>query len=356
MAKHLARQPAPRGRRRLPLGLAALVGLNVLAMLAVAQGSVPNTPASGTEGFVVSGGAELTAVSRPTPVGEVSRDADRAPLARTGKYKIQQGKIFKLKPEVLAAKLQAENPTTFRVATFNVLGHSHTVKGGNKPGYADSAVRMRSSITILNNAGIDVAGLQEFQSPQLNSLNRIAGGTWDVFPGVSRGKQAVQNSIIWRQDTWSMVSGSTIGIPYFSGNIIDMPYVLLQNRSSGQKVWFMNFHNPADVRGPAQRWRDAAVARETALVNQLHADGTPVVMTGDFNDREQAFCAVTARAPMQASLGGSTGSNCIPPPRSRIDWIFGTLDFDFSGHVTVDGGLVNRVTDHPFVYATATLD
>ena len=79
------------------------------------------------------------------------------------------------------------------------------------------------------------------------------------------------------------VEGHTIPIPYFHGKAKPMPYLLLRHLGTGQQVWFANFHNPADVRGPAGKWRAVAVARETALANPLSASGLPVIFTGDFN-------------------------------------------------------------------------
>ena len=61
------------------------------------------------------------------------------------------------------------------------------------------------------------------------------------------------------------VSGSTFDIPYFNGNIRHVPAVLLREKSSGRTAYFLNVHNPANVRGNAAGWRAKAIAdREAA--------------------------------------------------------------------------------------------
>jgi endonuclease/exonuclease/phosphatase family metal-dependent hydrolase len=246
-------------------------------------------------------------------------------------------------------------PTTFRVGSFNVLGAIHTGPGGNKPRYASGSVRAAWAMQIVRAAGLDVVGLQEFEAPQFQTFQRVAGGAFDAFPGLSHGHKPVQNSIAWRQDVWALQEAHLIGIPYFHGHIMPMPYVRLESRQTGQDVWFMNVHNPANTHGPAGRYRARAISLESTLVRRLHADGTPVVFTGDFNDRLPAFCPLTSRAPLHAANGGVSSGGCHLPADAGIDWIFATPEVRMSNYVRQRSGLVLRTTDHPFVHATATV-
>jgi len=76
-----------------------------------------------------------------------------------------------------------------------------------------------------------------------------------------------------------------------------------------------------------QRWRDQATDVEVGLVNQLMAGGTPVFLTGDMNEREQAFCPITGKAPMQAARGGShQDGKCRAGNPRYVDWAFGSSD------------------------------
>ena len=114
-----------------------------------------------------------------------------------------------------------------------------------------------------------------------------------------------------------------------------MPAVLLQNMQTGRRVWFFNTHNPADVRGPAQQWRDAGFAMEAALANELRATypDAPFISFGDKNDRARYYCAVAPSADLWSASGGYTdGATCSPPGGGAIDWIMGSKNVFFNGY------------------------
>ena len=245
----------------------------------------------------------------------------------------------------------ATSGEAFTVATFNTLGTSHTVPGrSERPGMASGPVRTRGVVRVLETYGVDVVGLQEFQRPQATAFARLAGSTFAVWhPG-----RDTENAIAWRRDRWQLVAARSIGIPYFNGRIRQMPVVRLRDRASGDDVTFVNVHNPADTRrfrGQA-RWRHAAVTRQIALVRRLSAGGSPVVMTGDLNDRRGAFCRLNAAGGLRSSNGG-TGTPCRPAPQAGIDWILGSRSIQFSDHTRDRGALVRATTDHPVVLARA---
>ena len=239
----------------------------------------------------------------------------------------------------------------FTIGSFNVLGDSHTRPGGNRKGYASSGVRMGWALSAINNNGLDIVGLQEFQQPQFNNFMGRAGGSWDVWPGMAVGSLGVENSIAWREDVFTAVEKSTVSIPYFGGRPRQMPYVLLQHNATGQKLYVANFHNPATTSGQGNnlRWRRAATGREIALANDLSASGHPVFFTGDMNERAEYFCPLTANTTLKAANGGSTGGGCAPPSSMQVDWIFGSDQVSFSGYRVDDSARVDRATDHPLV-------
>jgi hypothetical protein len=243
------------------------------------------------------------------------------------------------------------------ISSFNVLGNSHTGPGGTKPGYASGRSRMRSALSLLSRHGVDVVGFQELQATQLRELVRVAGGRYDVYPGLSLLQKDSDNSIAWRQDRWELVSATTTQIPYFDGHPRAMPVVLLQNRATGLRAYFANFHNPASTRRfPAQqRWRTRATALEIRLVHRLAAQGHPVFLTGDMHERGEYFCRLTGSTTMMAARGGSNDGRCRPPGRLAIDWIFGSPGVTFSGYTEDRGRLVRRVTDHPMIVSRAHL-
>jgi endonuclease/exonuclease/phosphatase family metal-dependent hydrolase len=259
----------------------------------------------------------------------------------------------KLARAVEAAAREGE-PVTFRVVSFNVLGASHTTAGGNKPRYADGTTRMNWAVDALRAAQADVVGFQEYEPVQNSAFQRITGGTWGVFPGSALGNNAIRNSIAWNGKVWTVLDQRTIPIPYFRGTRVPMPYVLLEHKETGRQVWFINIHNPVSNkrRGNNEHWRDVATAMEINLVRQLSRDGTPVILTGDFNERSEAFCKVTAGADAVAANGG-TVSPCRLPANAGIDWIFGT-GVAFSDYVRLSTPLISRASDHPLIAATVT--
>jgi hypothetical protein len=246
----------------------------------------------------------------------------------------------------------------FVIASFNVLGSSHTA--GKRDRMAPGRVRIRQAAQLLANHGADVVGLQELQLDQYRELQRVAGTTYDFWPGTAAGPLGNENSLAWRTSEWSLERAETIAIPYFGGRIRPMPYVLLRHVASGRYAWFANFHNPATNpnTGNNDRWRARAATLEVALANRLAAEtGYPVFITGDMNEREKYFCPMTGGAPMVAANGGSNvGGVCRPPSPMNVDWIFGSDMVSFTEYVRDDGPFVNRTSDHPLIVARALLD
>ena len=113
---------------------------------------------------------------------------------------------------------------------------------------------MKGAIALLDRYGVEVVGMQELQRPQRTGPGQTAGDRYAVYspPGDT------DNSIAWRRDRWAFVSADTVPIPYFHGNIRDMPIVRLRNLATGGEAIFVNVHNPADVRGNAARFRAEA--------------------------------------------------------------------------------------------------
>ncbi len=248
--------------------------------------------------------------------------------------------------------LRASRPVLdFTVASFNALGDSHTAPGGNKAWMADGRLRARWATRLLRLHDVDVVGFQELQTPQLATFDRLTGETWDVYPDDSLGWRGTDNSLAWRTAVWQPVSRATVAVPYFDGHLRPMPYVLLRNRATGVRAWFVNVHNPADTRrfGRQEHWRARATAVEIALVQRLSATGDPVVLTGDMNARAAYLCAISTATSLRAARGvDGCGARGV-----GIDWIFGSPGVTFTGYTEDRGALVRRTTDHPVVVAEA---
>lgn len=260
----------------------------------------------------------------------------------------------KLAERVSAQLRKRSAPFEFRVASFNVLGDSHTGPGGNKPGFPDGSPRMDMAIAVLRNNDIDVVGFQEFEQSQ-HAMFSARAGEYATYPGMTLGNKSVRFNIAWRTSVFTFVEAHTLSIPYAGGNRIDMPVVLLQSNATGRRAWFANFHNPADTPslGNNARWRAEAAGIEISHLTELHqSDGYPVIATGDYNERAEIFCRFTAGGVFTAAAGGSSAGGCSPPSQMQVDWIFGSTGVAFSDYAVTGTG---QASDHAMVHSTATL-
>jgi hypothetical protein len=347
----------PRSRRLGQLKIVATVVL-VVAFVTLFVGGATGVIGPGDGG---DGGGDNTAadVGAPastdpsgTPTAAVSPTDGLTPVVTdVPPQDVKDAK--KLKRSLAWLRRGLADATTFRVGTFNVLGSSHTARlGGNKRGYASGATRMGMAWSLINQADLDVIGFQEFEDPQYGRFRSLAGSSWDLYPGPTLDRGSIRDSIAWRTDTWELVEANSIAIPYFHGQLIRRPVIKLKNKESGREVWFFNTHNPATTpnHGNNAHWRGVAIGIEVRLANQLAADGTPVVFTGDYNDRAEVFCPIVGGTDLEAANGGSYSGGCDTPSGMDVDWIFGS-GIQFSNYVSASQGIVGRISDHPFVYA-----
>lgn len=276
-------------------------------------------------------------------------------VAGTSKKSDEYGEMGASPVPVLSS---VSGPTSFKVSSFNILGWDHTEKGGSKhkSGMANGVVRMKWAVQLLKSRKVDVVGLQEFQPQQYAKWVKKASGQYDIFPGYIDTPGFLRNSIAWRKDKFRLVSTSWLKLPYFKGDVLRMPVVLLQSLQTGQQIYFMNFQNPADVRGNALKYRLTGQALQINLVNQLRAsNGLPIVWTGDMNSREQVFCRVTKQAAMVSASGGyRSESSCQPPKGMVVDWIFGS-GVQFSNYVQERSQKVVRTSDHHLLYSDVSV-
>ncbi len=209
---------------------------------------------------------------------------------------------------------------------------------------------------MLNTRHIDVVGTQEFQETQFDYwVSRGNLNTWGAYYWDPAGKKRdTENAIIWRKSTMEFVSGETFDIPYFNGNIRHVPVVLLREKSTGRTVYVMNVHNPANTKGNAAGYRARAINIEKQKMISLRATGRPVLFTGDFNDRQKAFCPLT-QGKLSISPNSIPSMTCAYPKQSSIDWIFaaGQVRFTSFGRDTYPQSA--RISDHPIVQTRAHL-
>ncbi len=241
----------------------------------------------------------------------------------------------------------------FNVASFNILGASHTTSSTR---YATYPSRLQGAVALMDSRKMDVVGTQEFQERQFDYfLSQGHDARWGAYYWDPAGsKRDTENAIIWRKSTMEFVRGETFDIPYFYGNIRHVPAVLLRERATGRTAYFLNVHNAANVRGDATKYRAQAIAIERQKIIDLRATGRPVFITGDFNDRQAAFCPLTANK-LMISPNSLPSTTCAYPRESSIDWIFAAGQARFSSFARDTAAQTARVSDHPMVIARAHL-
>lgn len=262
-------------------------------------------------------------------------------------------------PGAATARLAPPDGATseIRVATFNLLGASHT---DGRSRMLSGERRMRRSVEILDWYRVGVVGFQEMQGRQVAEFQRLRKRWWGLYPGAALGARNGANSIAWRKRNWTLISAHTVAIPYFGGRERQMPLLRLEQKGTGLRVWFFNTHNPVSnrKRGNHDRWRAIAVRRQIDMVNRLRRwSPHPVVVVGDFNDREKVFCPFGRYAGLHAANGGAvTSTRCTMPPKPLyVDWIFGTRDVRFHNYEALRTPYVQKTTDHPVVISRATI-
>jgi endonuclease/exonuclease/phosphatase family metal-dependent hydrolase len=364
VAKHLGDPRSRRmpGRRLSPgqrwLGWTYLGALTVtlVTVATVLHGIQQRSPRVAADELLPAAANQSSSSSSQRDPGHLSRESNRA---KPGLYRVLPGKKLALRPVVIAARRMARTPTVFRVSTFNLLGASHTGGGGNHHGYATGSRRMVNAVALLREYDVDVVGFQEMEPVQYNAFMALTGHAWGAYPGPTLDAGSIRQSIAWRLDDWTLVKADSIAIPYFHGQQIRMPVVLLRNRASGEDVWFANFHNPATTpqHGNNQFWRTVGEGREIALVQQLEATtDDPVVLTGDMNERAEYFSRLAGGTDMCPANALVTAPGvCSMPGHMDVDWIFGSPEIGFSDYVSNQDAFVRRTTDHPIVVATGRM-
>lgn len=342
------------------IALVAGVGVAWLVTFVVMGGTaVPSidfnasTPVSDTsaQGGPVQNAAPLTPAASPTTAapsdtpgslaGDVESVAGGVPLT---------GATLAPKP---APRRAAAVIYEFRMASFNVLGSSHTA-GSKKRG--PGVTRMSAMTDYLLAKKFSVVGFQEMQRDQRNRFLAKTGGNWGLYPHTSPRSIDGENAIGWDKDVWELVKADTISVPYFGGAPRNNPVLRLKHKASGASIYISNYHNAADVMGKAQRWRDAATRIQVNLFKELAKTGLPVFATGDMNERRAWACEVVTGADMRTSFGGDGRNGCSVTHNGDIDWIVGSHDVTFFNNVSERSAFLKSVTDHPVVYTDVRID
>lgn len=266
----------------------------------------------------------------------------------------------------------------FTFATYNILhsvyhaDDSRRIGGCNAnpvPGDPDCAkTRTARQVQIINggvdNPAFDIVATQETSPEQYQLLKDSLPG-YDVFPNnpsrlSNREDGAV--AIYWNQakftkfDEGKMDSISNTSLP------ITNPWVGLQT-TGGQKVYVTSIHYATNGFGGDAESIKKSSELTTNWVKEKVADGSTVIVGGDFNDRPSeklSYCVYTKNDLMAHAQNIKNGVLSDPscnklPDFNGIDHIYATPNTG----VTVTAwkgmakqGIVTQASDHAPSYAT----
>ena len=246
------------------------------------------------------------------------------------------------------AERAARQPTEpFVVSSFNILGSQHT--RGTK--WAAGTARAGMAASLIANRGVSIVGFSELQRDQLGVLDARLPN-FDFYPGTALGSKGIPTTIGWNTTVWKVVDVDSFTI-VFSSQHRPQPIVRLRHVETGREIIVVNVHNsPRNM----QAQRDAARAVEVAKINELaESTGLPIVLTGDFNEKERAFCAFTGSTPLQSAVGGSNDGVCRLPAGAKIDWIFASPEIVRHSYDVSRAAPVPAITDHSVMFAELSL-
>jgi hypothetical protein len=195
----------PRRYRHLKLGSAVLVVVAFMSLFVGSAtgviGSPDDDPSSAPDraGAAVAVPDGSDSADSADPAGSESTDPSNEPAAVVTDVPPQDVKgAKKLKRTLAWLRRGLADETTFRVGTFNVLGSSHTAKGGNRKGWASGYTRMGWAWSLIAQADLSVVGFQELEEVQYNRMRSLSG--WSAYPGPTLDRGSIRNSLAWDPD------------------------------------------------------------------------------------------------------------------------------------------------------------
>jgi hypothetical protein len=339
------------------------VGLKQRDAQATADGSLSLTAEQPLTGSVAKKQRKLRGQSASrgafvVPRGASTRSTAEGTTETKKPLKVVSGKLIvhKTKAQIDAAlrraaeREAARQTMTFQIGSFNVLGSQHSAPGGDHARYPAASVRNGGAVARVRSFGVDILGTQELQPDQLNSLTSMTG--FAAYPGYAFGARETDNSILYDDTRFEFVSGSYFTIHFMHANR-PQTILRLRDRETGREFYVLNMHASAGE-GRYAVTRRAGHYTAAATVNRLKAEGIPIFLTGDMNDRVEFFCRLAPITGMVSADGGSTVGGCHTGASPAVDWVLGWGNVGFSNYIE-DRSTLGRVSDHHFVVGTATV-
>lgn len=356
---------APQKRAKLAIGALAAATL-VTAMLSPKLFN-NDEPSPAAHSITSAPTPHTTRHPHPSPSPDVQRTPHPTTSAPSETPSLTPAPSQTAAPELPPSPLPPPPPpvTPFTIATFNVLGASHTDNSGGKAyGELPRAKKRTAMATdFILSHNIEVVGLQEFQSPQRRALLDRLGAQYDIYPSkASYGHHFSENSIIWNAQRFKLLDAGKTDVFYFGGSTAYVPWALLQDKTSGKDFYVFNTHDPADTSASPHNshWRKKDARIHRADAEKFSKTGKPLFFLGDFNAsgtirKVLTPCASSATVLIEAEFASRDKASKCP-----VDSLPDTIDHIFVTPTNIAIDDVQRLatknmTDHPVLALTATL-
>lgn len=246
-------------------------------------------------------------------------------------------------PTVKVAQAGPVQPGFQRFAWLNAWADHHTAPGGAAAGRLDGVPRMRIVVGHLRRTVIDFGVLAEVEAPQ-----REAFESFGREFGLVSTPDATDDAVFYRRSVFRLVSKDTVTMYYRHGAQVSAPVVVLEERSSGQRVGVLPVHFPASLpSAPGQKkWRELNARIVEGVVARAEV---PMVVAGDFNQRNDILCDLTSPGTGLVSPL-ATHETCATARRAPIDQAFLSPSLRPDRYQVYSGPSARRATDHGAFY------
>ena len=246
-------------------------------------------------------------------------------------------------PTVKVAQASPVQPGFQRFAWLNTWADHHTAPGGDAADRLDGVPRMRIVVGHLRRTLIDFGVLAEVEAPQREAFERF-GREYALVSS----PDATDDAVFFRRSVFRLVSKDPVTMYYRNGARVTAPVVVLEERSSGRRVGVLPVHFPATLPSiPSQKkWRqlDAQIVKSVVARSEV-----PMVVAGDFNQRNDILCGLTSP---EAGLVSPLASHqeCNTSVRAPIDQAFLSPSLRPDHYRAYAGPSARRATDHGAFY------
>lgn len=257
--------------------------------------------------------------------------------------------------------------SNFRIASFNVLGKSHTDgAGADKPSFSTWSQRIEYSLETIKTNNLEIIAFQEFEPDQRAYLKEHLPN----YGQSNHGKES--DSIMWNTDRFDLVDKGTWETVYFGGPIHE-PWVKLKDKDTEQEFYVLSVHDPINRgQGNAQTRYENAL-KHKALIERLQPNA-PVLLVGDFNsaytkdggsgaasNEKLTYCVLAVNGPVNDAydLSVPRQEKCPNKPkqgvRNYIDHIYLTPEIEVSSFKEIRSGNTSNGSDHPTIFSDVVI-